>query len=154
MKHLLHIALFGLAIITFGVSCQPNDQCYKENIVEMSVTFKDKNKAAVTLDSVTIQGVGSDSVLYANQKSVRTVSLPLQKTQNSTQYVFCSGNLVDTLTIEHTNTENFISLECGCFVYHTLQNIYSTGSWIDSVAIINPEITTANAQEHIQLFFN
>ena len=68
--------------------------------------------------------------------------------------VFSNGVKVDTLSIEHLNTDNFISLECGCFVYHTIQRAYSCGTWIDSVAIITTEITSINAEEHLQVFFN
>ena len=78
--------------------------------------LKDKDLKNISLDSVSIQGVGQDSILYNNKKSVREVSLPLHKTQNKTQFIFSSGSLIDTLTIEHINTENFISLECGCFI--------------------------------------
>lgn len=148
---ILWICLIGLTAL---VSCQPDNQCRKENIVEMQVSFRNKAMSKVSLDSVSIHGVGSDSVLYDNKKSVNHVALPLHKTKEVTQFVFSNGTKADTLTLEHVNTENFISLECGCFVYHTLQNAYSCGTWIDSVAIITTEITTINAAEHIQVFFN
>lgn len=148
------ILWIGLTVITVLVSCQPDNQCRKENIVQMQVSFKNKALSKVSLDSVTIQGVGSDSVLYDNKKSVNEVSLPLHKTKDKTQFVFSNGVKVDTLSIEHLNTDNFISLECGCFVYHTIQRAYSCGTWIDSVAIITTEITSINAEEHLQVFFN
>ena len=154
MKTHTHIRLLSLIMIVLCIGCQPDNQCRKENIAEAAVAFKDKDLKNISLDSVSIQGVGQDSILYNNKKSVREVSLPLHKTQNQTQFIFSSGSLIDTLTIEHINTENFISLECGCFIYHTIENAYSSGTWIDSVAIINKEITTANAKEHLQLFFD
>jgi len=150
----LPILLVCLTILIGIVGCQPDNQCHKENIVEAQISFRNKALTKVSLDSVTIQGVGSDSVIYNNKKSLNHIALPLHKTQEVTQFVFSSGTRIDTLTLEHTNTENFISLECGCFVYHTLQNAYSCGTWIDSVAIINTEITTFNAEDHIQLFFD
>lgn len=136
------------------MSCQPDSQCRQESIIEAKIAFKNKVQKDVVIDSITIQGVGSDSILYDNKKSVRSVDLPLHKTTNKTQFVFSNETYLDTLTIEHINTENFISLECGCFIYHTIEQAYSTGSWIDSIAVVNTEITTNNAKEHIQLFFN
>ena len=29
----------------------------------------------------------------------------------------------DTLTINHQNSDLFVSLECGCFTYHTIESI-------------------------------
>lgn len=146
--------LFAFGLMLWLQACTPDDQCRKESIVNMEITFyNDSTLQKASVDSITIYGVNNDSILYNNQKNVATVALPLQKTKNETQYVFTNGEYTDTLTIQHTNSDNFISIECGCFVYHNITEVHSQKTWIDSIAIINPDVTTANYEdEHLQIF--
>lgn len=145
-----------LYFIIWLQACTPDEQCRKESIVNMEINFYDKSTLKKTpIDSITIYGVDNDSILYNNQKNVSSVALPLQKTKNETQYVFKNGKYNDTLTIQHTNSNNFISIECGCFVYHNITGIDFTHTWIDSIAIINPDVTTTNYEdEHLQIFMH
>lgn len=148
------LCICALCFVLWLQACTPDEQCRKESIINMEITFyNDSTLQKASVDSITIYGVDNDSILYNNQKSVSSVALPLQKTKNETQYVFTNGTYTDTLTIEHTNTDNFISIECGCFVYHNITNVYSQKTWIDSIAIINPDVTTTNYEdEHLQIF--
>lgn len=148
------IYLCTLCLTLWFQACTPDDQCRKESIVNMEITFyNDSTLKKASVDSITIYGVDNDSILYNNQKSVSSVALPLQKTKNETQYVFTNGKYTDTLTIQHTNSDNFISIECGCFVYHNITDVHSKKTWIDSIAVINPDVTTTNYEdEHLQIF--
>lgn len=144
--------IFGILFIT---GCQGDEQCRKENIVQMRMVFLDiETNKTYNADSITIQGVGNDSILYNNRKSISSIELPLHKTQERTQFAISSGDLKDTITLCHTNHDTFISLECGCFVYHTLNKVWSNHTWIDSISIINPEITASSEDEHLQIFFH
>lgn len=146
----------SLCLILGLQACTSDDQCRKESIVNMEITFyNDSTLQKASVDSITIYGADNDSILYNNQKSVSSVALPLQKTKDETRYVFTNGQYSDTLTIKHTNSDNFISIECGCFVYHNITDAFSNNTWIDSIAIINPDVTTANYEdEHLQIFMH
>jgi hypothetical protein len=53
-----------------------------------------------------------------------------------TDYIFQT----DTIDIYHTNTEEFISLECGCVVSNTIVGVAQTTNRIDSIIVVSPEV--------------
>ena len=96
---------------------------------------------------VTVYGVGRDSLLY-DTKSTSTLNLPLQKLDSISSFAFISTinrdsnliEIVDTIDIYHTNTEEFISLECGCVVSNTIVGIAQTTNRIDSIVVMSPDV--------------
>jgi len=91
-------------------------------------------------DSITILGIGSNDTLYNNEKNVKKIVLPLHNYQDSTQYVLLYHGTSDTMTILHSNTQDFVSVECGCIYDHDLLSLHSTEHWIDSVEIVETGI--------------
>jgi hypothetical protein len=57
----------------------------------------------------------------------------------------------DTMTIYHTNLNDYLSLECGCIILHKIDTVTITRHFIDSVRIINHDVNTINA-ENIRLY--
>jgi hypothetical protein len=53
-----------------------------------------------------------------------------------TDYIFQT----DTIDIYHTNTEEFISLECRCVVSNTIVGVAQTTNRIDSIIVVSPEV--------------
>ena len=96
---------------------------------------------------VTVYGVGRDSLLY-DTKSTSTLNLPLQKLDSISSFAFITTinrdsnliGIVDTIDIYHTNTEEFISLECGCVVSNTIVGIAQTTNRIDSIVVMSPDV--------------
>jgi hypothetical protein len=96
---------------------------------------------------VTVYGVGRDSLLY-DAKSTSTLNLPLQKLDSISSFAFITTinrdsnliEIVDTIDIYHTNTEEFISLECGCVVSNTIVGIAQTTNRIDSIVVMSPDV--------------
>jgi hypothetical protein len=96
---------------------------------------------------VTVYGVGRDSLLY-DTKSTSTLNLPLQKLDSISSFAFITTinrdsnliEIVDTIDIYHTNTEEFISLECGCVVSNTIVGIAQTTNRIDSIVVMSPDV--------------
>ena len=71
---------------------------------------------------MTIKGLNNDSILYQEQ-SLSSFNLPLHALQSTSAFVLQRGVLEpDTIVISHENVNQFISLECGCFVYHTIKS--------------------------------
>lgn len=91
-------------------------------------------------------------------RNVKSLDLPLRITSNKTQFEIRFYQsldmppLVDTLTINHQNTNYFISEDCGCLVFHTIESIDYTRRRIDSAYIYNPNITNEKLQNIILQF--
>lgn len=143
MKRLLYTLLPLLALLA---ACEPDTTCRTDENVRLVLTMKGVHVSGTdtvsftSIDSLTVYGVGSDSVLYNNNKSVSKISLPLRKNADSTQFVMTFNDKTDMLTVRHRNTDYFVSLACGCFVYHTIDTIYAGRSVIDSVGMVEYEI--------------
>ena len=103
------------------------------------------------IDSITVQGIGSDSILYNNTKNATSISLPLHNTLTTTSYALIVNGMPDTLTVNHQNNDFFVSMECGCFTYHVIEDVTETANLFDSVAYINFDIGRTQT-ENIRLF--
>jgi len=150
-----------LVALFFLSACTQTENCTQEKNVLMQVGFYKKtmdsttniySKSALTIDSIWVMGLGTDSLLYNKETSIKSINIPLKKTIEQTDYIVRFNNTTDTISIFHTNNDRYyLSLECGCVVAHSIDEIVSTGHFIDSVSIINRDINTTNA-ENIQIY--
>jgi len=167
MKQILYFTLFIFFISV--VSCGVDEECRKDKTVQLEVGFHKKTlntttnlytNVALSVDSLTVQGLDTlgilkDSVLYKNQKKLSKISLPLNKFASESRFVIKFNDKTDTITISHTNTNEFLSLECGCLKVHTIDTVLTTGHYIDSVKIVNHSVKNNNNNaEHLQLYKN
>ena len=158
MKLFRNIYLFALFFLS---ACTQTENCTQEKNVLMQVGFYKKtmdsttniySKSALTIDSIWVMGLGTDSLLYNKETSIKSINIPLKKTIEQTDYIVRFNNTTDTISIFHTNNDRYyLSLECGCVVAHSIDEIVSTGHFIDSVSIINRDINTTYA-ENIQIY--
>ena len=178
MKKFIFI-VFIFAIF-LHVSCASDETCTQSKNVKLTVGFyhvsyNDLTKAntfsALSIDSLTIQGMKIDtltgqfhlvdSILYNNQKKVSTIDLPLnnlllksntsKKFSTQSTFKIKFNTTVDTMTIYHTNLNDYLSLECGCIVTHSIDTVIMTNHFIDSVRIKIHDVNTINA-ENISLY--
>ena len=150
-----------LLVLLFLIACTQTENCTQEKNVLMQIGFYKKTmdsttniytKSALTVDSIWVMGLGTDSLLYNKKTSIKSINIPLKKTIEQTDYIVRFNNTTDTISIFHTNNDRYyISLECGCVVAHSIDEIVSTGHFIDSVSSINRDINTTNA-ENIQIY--
>lgn len=127
-------------------------------------TYNDVSKtystASVTVDSLTLTGLQTDSttgqlipvdsVLYKNS-STSQVFLPLEKFKTETRFLIRINGTIDTLYIQHTNYNQYLSFECGYIKTYTIDTILTTNHAIDSIRIVSHTVNTVNA-EHIHIF--
>ena len=152
--------LFLLLLVTGGgllTGCRPDTICRQDTDVAMGVSVRwlQKDSAGTTaeqntFDSIRVQGIGNDSVLYNNGKNLSALRLPMRPDTCVTAFALLWHGTKDTLFIRHDNTRHFVSQACGCMVYHTIDTVWHSGSAIDSIALINSTIEN-NEQENIQL---
>ena len=156
MKTAKTIGLFVLLAVL--AACEPDKTCRQDVDVNATIllkgTFIDTAGVAssfTTWDSITVQGVGSDSVLYDNEKSVSKLLVPLRIDKNVTAYALTWRGKTDTLYMWHDNTQRFISMACGCVVYHTIESVAGRSVWMDSLKLVNSAVENIE-QDNVQVY--
>ena len=135
-----------LALGSFGlVSCEPDKVCHQELQATMQVILSADSIASegdtisyVQWDSVAFMGVGNNVVLKG--KSLKAMPLELRPDTTMTQYLIQYHGQIDTLFIEHTPRLQYISMACGCAIFHTITYAWSSDPRVDSVSIINANV--------------
>lgn len=152
--------IFLIFIIFMVHACSSDETCRKNKYVRLQVSLykvslNQVNNTLVaspwSVDSISVQGVGIDSILYKNSKKISQLNLDLKKIDNQSAYQLNINGVKDTLTITHTNTTEFLSLECGCLKVYNIDSAFVTKHAIDSIQIINHQVNTDNAP-NIRIF--
>lgn len=159
MKLLFPIYL--IIIIAILTACNPSDECREKTSVNMQIGFYTKTLNPSTkktlissqaIDSIWVHALGIDSLIYNNKKSEKLMLIPLNSTAEHTDYIVQFNDITDTISIFHQNNDKYyLSLECGCVVAHTIDEVVTTRHYIDSVSIVYPEINNTNI-ENVQIF--
>ena len=96
-------------------------------------------------------GIGSDIGMQG--KGVKVMGLELRPDASLTAYLMLYHNQIDTLYIQHTPRQQFISMACGCAVYHTITAAWSSDQRVDSVSIINASVESV-AQDNLCIYLH
>jgi len=165
-KYSFIVFIFSIFLI---ISCAGDETCTQTKYVKLTVNFYHPNPldsilsnriVASIIDSLTVQGLRKDtlgkyttvdSILYNNQKNVSTINLPLNNFSTSSIFKIKFNTITDTMTITHSNLNDYLSLECGCIITHSIDTVVMTHHYIDSVRIKIHDVNTINA-ENIRLF--
>ena len=153
MKYTLRFILFVFVLFT-AFACSSDETCRKNRYVSLQldlykVSLNATNNTLTatpwSIDSISVKGVGVDSLLYNNTKKISQVGLVLNKVDRQSAYVLTLNGMKDTLTITHTNVTEFLSLECGCIKVYSIDSAFVTNHAVDSIQIINHQVNTENA---------
>ena len=141
MKHALCYSIFILLCFT---ACRPDAACRSNMKVGLVAELEEIQYDAThqphtntTWDSITVQGIGNDSILYNNSKSIKKICLPLRHDVDSTAYTLLYKGKIDTLRIIHDSQQHFVSIECGCVYNHTVTKLQCTHNWVDSITVLS-----------------
>ena len=112
--------------------------------------------STLSIDSISIQGLDTlgglvDSLLYDNSKKISKLSLPLNKFVPVSSFKVTFNDVNDTVRILHSNSDLYLSLECGCLKVHNIDTVLTTNHFIDSVKIQQHNVININA-EHLQIY--
>ena len=147
-----------LVLFCLFTACEPERNCYREmnTAVQISFSADSVTVAGDTVhytqwDSIMVVGVGSDVSLQG--ENIKTIGLELQPDTTLTSYLMIYHDQIDTLYIQHTPRQQFVSMACGCVVYHTISAAWSSDPRVDSVTIVNAAVETV-AQENICIYLH
>jgi hypothetical protein len=106
-------------------------------------------------DSITVETVGSNGIgiVVDNKKGLSKLTLPMRPDTTRTAYIITFHEQTDTLFVEHTQRQYFVSLACGCAIYHTITNAWSTDWRVDSVVILNANVENA-VQDNLRIYLH
>lgn len=163
------VFIFTTAVFLFSTSCNVSDEvCRKEKNARLKVGFYTAvfnsstgkyTSSSLTIDSLTVNGIDSlgnivDSILYNNSKNLSVIKLPLNKFSNESKFIIrFNDSIQDTLTVFHTNYDQYLSFECGIIRNHLIDTVLITNHFVDSVKIEEHNVSTIDA-EHLQIFHN
>ncbi len=142
------------------IACSNDEECRQQLYVVVGVDMKqtlfdayeeDYITKEFISDSITIFGLGRDSLLY-NKAQIKTFDLPLKKTKEETQFVLYTNGIYDTLSFKHTNDTNYISMACGCLIQSTITEVTVTSNKLDSVVLKEPLVINSRVA-NIELYF-
>ncbi|RAJ10653.1 hypothetical protein LX64_00258 [Chitinophaga skermanii] len=150
----------GLLLLatTFYACDDQTETCDKAFRASVRMRFKyprpiDGRVVDTTLPYVTIKSMMGDTVAK-NQTGLTGVALPLNGVIDSTWYYFKADSTVlgDTILFRYKRHQQFISPGCGFATYYHLDTVITTRHAIDSIQIINKEVTN-NEDIHLYLFY-
>lgn len=141
-----------LFAILFIAACSQDEACREKRDVKLQAGFFTfETTTAAGIDSLTVYGLGQDSLIYDNEKDIDEISLPLNNSDVQSIFVMKFNELYDTLFVLHTNTEYFISYPCGTVTTYQIDTVLSTNHYIKGIKIQHHEINTTDVQ-HVQIF--
>ena len=158
-----YLSILVLLVSIFLLGCSVESECRQTESVRCVIVFACDSvvveedttyiRTFSAIDSVTVCGVGMDSVLYDNAKGVSKLSLPLRSDTTATCYDLTLNSRHETLVVEHKNNEYFVSLACGCFVFHEVDTAYGANGFIRDSEVLNTAVENIE-QNNIRLYIS
>ncbi|HNX87905.1 MAG TPA: DUF6452 family protein [Paludibacteraceae bacterium] len=157
----LYFWLLPVLLLTSGlISCNNDETCRKSKTVLMGAKFYQdtlnlKTNQYVTInfkaDSLTASGVNNDSIIYKKVTNLSEIKLPVDKLKTQSRFSIKFNEVYDTITVLYHNTDEYLSLECGCVRTHTIDTVLTTNHIIEKIKIIQPIINTTYV-ENIKIY--
>ena len=148
-------ALFYILLVVGLMSCTSEENCMQDLKFSMKaeiyrMVFDQSIEQFVPEKyslPISLNGLGRDSLLY-DSTFTSTLNIPLQKLDSISSFVLTTTIQVDTsyvttkdtIDFHHANSEEFISIECGCIVTNLLTGVAQTTHHIDSIIVVSPEV--------------
>lgn len=175
MKKFHTLILFIIVLIGFG-ACEKDDICIDGDTPLLVIRFYDFDNPT-ELKKVTkfrIAGVGQNTTVttVSDRTDTDSIAIPLKVTENSTGFYFISnssdvettdtsgetitveGGDIDTLYLNYTRIDKFISRACGYIAnYEDLTSDLKTeiDNWIKDIEIVTPLVENSTAA-HVKIF--
>lgn len=136
---------FFLALIYAGFMHSCREECTYKPRSLAGVSFHsvvEGTEQQSPVDSLSVMGLGRDSLLYDVRNSAGSVVLPINGSDIETAFIFKFDRGTDTLWLNYEVNPVFLSPECGFILNFELLEANHTENVIDSVVIVTSEITS------------
>jgi hypothetical protein len=144
-------------IVLSVASCVEEENCSqygRESLTCNVYTLEDSKAVKDTFDSLHVTALGTDSIILNREAKVRSFSLPLRYTSDTTTFVLkYINNIKDTIRVIHTKLP---SLYYRWIVVTRLARLWKKVSYtkhqLDSIYISDEEAITTGT-ENLKLFY-
>lgn len=147
--------LFAISMLALAVAGCSSINCPLNNSVAAVWRFTPTLSGSLTVS--TFLRNDETSTLINQQSAADSLSIPLSYTADTDTFDLTletddGQTLVDQIRISKTNVQHFESIECSPAVFHQITGVESDGEFVDSVAIINPNVTFSTVGAHIIVY--
>ena len=153
----------SFSIILFISSCS-NNHCDQSMTTPLVISFYLNTDTSQQVSPRFLMIEGVDSPYYIDASGKSSVQLSLRKFDGLSRFLFKLANdespvdtlLViteDVLSIRHTNTQDFVSAECGCLTTYYIDEVQFTSNGIGDVSITSHTVTNSYNEKHIKIYF-
>jgi len=148
---LIRGAVIGYALL-LAVSCTTGS-CFEETNAYVKASFHLYSSKKMTApDSLTLYGIGNDSIRYKKALKIQPALIPLNASEDNCSFVIRINGVNDTISFNYSTFIRLISKECGYTYYHNLDSVYSTLHNIDSISLNLRNVTTLDGT-NISIFY-
>lgn len=149
MRKLIYQLLFVIFIIGGYSSCVKNETCLSANnllIADFYTVDSDTTILENEVDTLSMYIVGrKDSMLYDNNLSVGSISIPMADTLAKMKIVITINHIVDTLYLDYKPYSVFRSTECGVINRYEILDLRFTNNKIKEIYLNNKSIDESEA---------
>lgn len=140
--------MMGVGMLLIITACNPDSICLSnQNAVQTGFysAYSTANKDTA-LSKTSVFGLGVTDSIYSKE-GVQKMFLPLSFSNDTTAFVIENNTLKDTIWFGHTKELFFISRKCGFSFNFQIDTVWSTHTFIDSVAL---DLNTVNYNENVE----
>jgi hypothetical protein len=139
-------------LILFLASCTPGS-CFEETESYLKASFYSYETRKLTVpDSLTLNGLNNDSIIYNKSAKVQPALIPLNSSQDSCIFAIIINGVTDTIQFRYNSYPHLISKECGYTFYHHLDTVIPKYHAIREIITSNRTITNLNV-ENIRIYY-
>lgn len=160
----MHSAPLLMSLFLLLTAACSSIDCPMDNLVYTQYQLLRPDGTADTLsDTLTIytnRHDGNDSVLINRDVAVSTIDLPISYTNPVDSFFFetkdtlTKSTFIDTLVVAKEDKIHFESVDCAVSYFHTLTSVSCTNHRIDSVRIINHNVSYDTSKKHFNIYFS
>ncbi len=146
MRNIFNIISLFIVVcaLVLSVSCTPGS-CFEETNAYLKASFYQTSTGmAVPPDSLTLYGIGKDSVIYKKTSRVQPAMIPLNASAPGCRFLIKINGVDDTISFFYSTFAHLISKECGYTFFHDLDSVAFTRNMIDTIQVKLKTITTFN----------
>jgi hypothetical protein len=129
------------------ISCTPQS-CQEETQSLVKANFYQTGTGKLQApDSITLYGLGRDSMIYYKALKIQTINIPLNPASDTSSFILKINGITHTLMFIYSSYPHLLSKECGFTFYQYLDTIFGV-----DFDYTNRNITTIN-EENIRIFY-
>ncbi len=155
-------SIYILFLALVFTACEKDDICLSPTTPKLVVRFYDNaNQTALkSVERLSIWADGKDTLSIYKSVSLDSVTIPLNV--NTTQTIYHlktntvdgnkANNLINTITINYTTTEEYISRSCGFKTIFNNVTISSNNGWIQSFTPTSLTKIDTQTSAHVKIY--